>query len=81
MQLDKMRDEFTETVARLILFKDRQMAGASQPGTDDWADLYLARQMPSVESRGDILDYNKFTAEVDGTVSLLIRSVFLASEH
>ena len=75
MNVNGLHQDFTEVVARLILHKDMIAKGASNPNTDHWQDLYTGRGLvPGCErlKYSDIIPYNRFRAEVDGTVALLL---------
>lgn len=80
MPLDfySMEDEIIETVARMILYKDRQALGNTQPTTDDWLDVYKDKVNTSgatVKHHPAELRYNSFNAEVQSTVSKIMMSI------
>ena len=77
MNLEKLRDDFVQITARLILHKDRIARGQLNPNTDDWGKLYAGNDFssPKAYDTHQTIVYNRFRAEVDGTVAMMMRSV------
>lgn len=66
----------TETVARVILHKNRIKEGQLNPSTDDWRELYNPSHLHSEHSAFDRpIMYNIFRAEVEGTVYCIMKAL------
>lgn len=75
MNINGLHKDFTEIIARLILHKDLVAKGECNPNTDHWCDLYTGDALlPECQhlKYSDVIQYNFFRAEVDGTVALLL---------
>ncbi len=75
MDLLGFRDDVIEVVARVILHKDEQAKGVSCPNTDNWLELYNGkRELEEKLKYSSTIEYNRFRAEVDGTVAQILDS-------
>jgi hypothetical protein len=75
MDLLGFRDDVIEVVARVILHKDEQMKGVTCPNTDNWMNLYNGKRGLEEQLKySSTIEYNRFRAEVDGTVAIILDS-------
>jgi hypothetical protein len=75
MDLYGFRDDVVEIVARVILHKDEQAKGITCPNTDNWLDLYNGKRGAEEKMEySSTIEYNRFRAEVDGTVAQILDS-------
>lgn len=72
INLNGLSKDFTEVIARMLLRQEMVLQGDPMPITDHWRDLYLNGYVGPSRTAMDTLRYNRFRAEVDAIVHLLI---------
>jgi len=77
MNMNKISDEITELVGRVIYFKDEQAKGVSPEliNADKWVDKYHGDTARTAVHYMQSLEFNRFRAEVQSVTSQVMRVV------
>ena len=77
MNMNKISDEITELVGRLIYYKDEAAKGGdwNKINTDKWVDKYHGDTAGTAVHYMQSLEFNSFRAEVQSVTSQVMRVV------